>query len=70
MQQIDHNPNEKRPTNSIWWILAALLAFGWIGIGMSDGYVWPQIALGAFSGMVLATWAIEKTGNKVPDWMK
>lgn len=70
MQQIDHNPNEKRPSNAIWWVLAAGLAFCWISIGVSDGYDWYQIALGGFSGMVLATWAIEKTGNKAPDWMK
>lgn len=70
MQQIDHNPNEKRPGNGIWWVLWIGLALIWTGFGLNDGYDWYQIALGGFSGIVLALWAIEKTGNKVPDWMK
>ena len=64
---IDHNENEKRPTNTIWWVIWPIVALGWLGTGYSFGFDWHQIALGVFTGLVLATWAIEITGNKVPD---
>lgn len=64
---IDHIPNEKRAGNGIWWVIWPLVAVGWIGTGYFFGFDWHQIALGAFTGGVLATWAIEITGNKVPD---
>lgn len=70
--QIEHNPNEKRPTNTIWWVLWTAVALLWIGQISAHGWSsldWTQISLGAFSMGVLATWAIETTGNKVPDWM-
>lgn len=64
--QIDHNPNEKRMTNGIWWIVWPIVALGWIGTWYSFGFNWQQIALGGFTGMVLASFAIEKSGNKFP----
>lgn len=66
MKQIDHIPDEKRPTNRIWWLIWPIIALGWLGTGYSFGFDWHQIALGAGTGLVLATWAIEITGNEVP----
>lgn len=65
--QIEHNPNEKRPTNTIWWVAWGLVVFSWIGYFYFNEPDWWPIALGGFSGLVLASWAIEITGNKVPD---
>lgn len=67
---IDHNPQEQRPTNRIWWVLLAILVFAWIGTGVFFGFDWHQIGLGGFTGIVLALWAIEITGDKTPEWMK
>ena len=67
---IDHNPYEKRLGNGIWWVIAIILTLLWIGTGAFFGFDWHQLALGGFSGMALASWAIEKTGNKTPEWMR
>ena len=67
VKEIDHNPNEKRPTNTIWWIAWLIVAMLWIGTGYFFGYDWRQIALGALSATVLTGWAVEITGNKVPE---
>lgn len=64
--EIEHNPNEKRPTNAVWWVLWPIIALAWVGQWYFDGFDWTQIALGAFTGMALASWAIEITGNQVP----
>lgn len=66
---IEHAENESRPTNRIWWVILAILTALWI-TQLYDGVDWDQIALGGFTGMALATWAIEITGNKVPpSWL-
>lgn len=70
MQQIDHNPNEKRPSNGIWWILWIMIAFQWVAYFSFREPDWWSICIGGFTAGVLALWAIEMTGNKVPDWMK
>lgn len=44
-------------------IVALLWAWAWY----FRTFDWEMIALGGFTGMVLATWAIEITGNKIPD---
>jgi hypothetical protein len=70
MPEIDHEPREKRPTNKIWWAAWAIIIALWIMQLVrsgSDSFVWDQIALGGFTVGVLALWAIEITGNKVPD---
>lgn len=67
MKQIEHNPHEKRPTNAIWWVLWPIIGLSWVGyFWFRDADLW-SLALGGFTGMMLATWAIEITGNKVPD---
>ena len=67
MPEIDHEPREKRPTWTIWWIAWGLIVAGFVHQAYFGTFDWEQIALGAFAGMVLAAWAIEITGNKVPD---
>lgn len=66
---IDHIPNERRPGNGIWWLGWALVALAWLGTWYSTGFDWHQIALGAYTGLMLACWGIEITGNKVPEWL-
>lgn len=60
---IEHNKHEKRPTNTIWWILAALLLFSWVGYFYANGPDWWAIWLGVASGGVLAIWSLEVTGH-------
>lgn len=64
---IEHNPHEKRPTNAIWWILWPAIAAMWAVFIYFDMVDWPSAAIGGITMGTLATWAIEVTGNKVPD---
>jgi hypothetical protein len=67
MKQIDHNPHEARETNAIWWILWTFILLGWITTYFLGVIHWHSVFLGAASGLVLASWSIEITGDKVPD---
>jgi len=67
MREIEHNPHEKRLTNGVWWALAIMLIVLWGGYFYFNAPDWWGVLLGLGSGSMLATWAIEKTGNKVPD---
>lgn len=67
MKEIDHNPNETRETNAIWWLLLAFQVFGWSIAIYYDKIDWVSAIAGVGSGAVLATWAIEITGNKTPE---
>ncbi|MFD9897463.1 hypothetical protein [Mesorhizobium sp. NPDC059025] len=64
--QIEHDPNEQRPTNAIWWGLWLMVAFSWVGYLYFNSPDWWAIGLGGFTMGTLATFAIEKTGNKWP----
>lgn len=64
---IEHNPHEHRETNAIFWIAWTLVVLAWVGTGALYGFDWLQIGLGALTGLVLASWATEMTGNKVPE---
>lgn len=69
---IDHNPDERRPTNGIWWAAWFIVALLWIGQIYLEGWSsiqWDQVGIAAFTMGVLATWAMETTGNKLPSWM-
>lgn len=66
---IDHNPHEKRPTNTIWWMGWALIALLWAGYLYFHEFDWWSLSLGAGTGIALACWAITITDNKVPSWM-
>lgn len=63
---IDHNKDEKRPTNTVWWMAAALLIFNWTTFLMFHDLDWWPVCLGLGSGVLLALWAVEMTGNKIP----
>lgn len=64
MMQIDHNKNERRPTNRLWWALWGFMIVLWGGFATLIGFDWPQILLGMGTGAVLAAWATDLTGNK------
>lgn len=70
MKQIDHDPNEPKPKMPmVWpqaWIVVALL---WLGYCYFNAVDWQSIGLGFLTGGVLAAWAIDITGNKLPDFM-
>jgi hypothetical protein len=66
---IDHDPHEPkydRGRGPWWWVFPVLLVAVLLNAytGMLD---WPSFAGGVAVGAVLAAWAIEITGNKVPD---
>lgn len=65
--QIEHDPNETRPNNRVYWILAFFVAAGWANYLMTREIDWYSLALGAFSMGLLMSWTIEKTGNKIPE---
>lgn len=71
--QIDHNPHEKRPTNTIWWVAWGVVALLWVGQIAINGFssvVWDQIALGGLTIGIFVLWAMEMKGdNSVPAWM-
>lgn len=66
---IEHNPGEKRPGYGIYWVLGGFLTFSGTTYFLTQTPDWWAIGLGGGFGMVLATWAIEITGNKAPAWM-
>jgi len=63
---IEHNPNEgKRDwTWAIGWVVVALM---WAGYWTYLPFQWEGIMLGLGTGICLACWAIDITGNKVPE---
>lgn len=69
MIEIEHNPHEKRPTNTIWWVGWTFIALMWAGYLYFHEFDWWSLALGGISGMALASWAVTITDNKVPSWM-
>lgn len=72
MNQIEHDSNEPKidRTTFKWWPLWLLVVFVW-GVQLvqegAESFDWGQIALGGLTAGVLVLWAIETTGNKVPD---
>lgn len=70
MKLVEHKESEERPSNAIWWFTLAILALLWSGYLYFHEFEWLPVALGGYTGMALATWAIEITGNKTPEFMK
>jgi hypothetical protein len=71
--QIDHDKDEPprdRSGMGIYWAVFAFLVLLWIGYLSFNAPDWWGISIGAGSGLFLATWAIEITGNKAPKWMR
>lgn len=70
MEFLEHDNDEPKIDRKFpapWKLLFLILAVTWAGYLYAFKFDWTSIALGGFSGMVLALWAIEVTGNKVPD---
>lgn len=70
--QIDHDRNEPKiergPGPWRWLLFAMILAWAWYFYFIP--FSWPSIAIGFLTGGLLSLWAIEVTGNKVPDWWR
>ncbi|WP_454850511.1 hypothetical protein [Rhizobium binxianense] len=70
--QIDHDPNEPKFDHGPgpWrWVLV-IISLSWIWYLYFMPFNWPSIALGVMTGAGIVAWAIDITGNKVPDFMK
>lgn len=65
---IDHDPEEpKKPYRPVpWWVIGGMAVVFWVGLFASGEFNWYSVAVAGFSGLMLATWAIEITGNKTP----
>lgn len=63
-------PEPKRKlSNREYWLIWAFVALLWAGHLYFGSPDWGQIALGVITGGVLATWAIDITGDKLPAFM-
>ncbi|WP_273794154.1 hypothetical protein [Brucella intermedia] len=69
MRKIDHDPDEPKIDRDPfpWWMGWILVALGWLWYFYYKEFDWISIALGLGTGTMLAGWAIEKTGNRIPD---
>lgn len=69
MNQIEHDPNEPKidRTPFKWWPAWLVVALIWFGEWYYGYFDWGQIILGLGTGVMLTAWAIETTGNKVPE---
>ncbi|WP_273727469.1 hypothetical protein [Brucella gallinifaecis] len=68
MHQIDHDQNEPKIDRSPfpWWLAWTMVALCWIGFVYYGIVDWYSVALGGFSVGILASWAVDKTGNRIP----
>lgn len=67
MREIEHNPNERRFGNGVWWFLWVAVPTLWIGYIYFSEPDWMSVAMGAFTAAVFVSWAVDITGNKTPD---
>lgn len=69
MKTIDHDPNEPKPDRSRgpWRVIWPIIGLLWIWYFYFEPFNWASIAIGFGTGAILAAWAIEITGNKIPD---
>ncbi len=73
MTQIDHDPNEPKIDRSDfpWWAAWVMVAFVWVCYLSFHVFDWYSIAVGGLTVGILTGWAVDTTGNKVPDsWRK
>lgn len=70
--QIDHDPDEPKIDRGPgpWRIVWAVIIIGWAGYLYSFPVDLVSIALGVMTGVGVLAWAIDITGNKVPDFMR
>lgn len=51
----------------MWWVVLAVVAAFWAATAYVGDAHWPSIGLGFGTGAMLACWAFDMTGGKVPD---
>lgn len=71
--QIDHDPEEPKVDRGPgpWRLVLPIIGLAWIWYLYFMPFDWPSIALGLMTGGGIVAWAIDVTGNKVPDsWRK
>lgn len=66
MKQIDHDPNEFK-RDGTWPLAGLFLAVLWAGFLYTQTFDWYSFALGGLTIGLLVAWAIDVTGNKVPE---
>jgi hypothetical protein len=54
----------------LYWANFLILIVLWIWKLTEGSLDWQSIAIGVWTGIFVATWAIELTGNKTPNWMR
>ena len=59
-----------KPPPRVWLHVFIVTTLMWSGYLYFHTFDWYSIALGFWSGMMLSSWAIDMTGNKLPDFMK
>lgn len=66
--QIEHDADEppRDTSKSPWFAAGVLMVLLWSGYLYLHEFVWQPIGLGFLSGMLLACWAIDVSGNKLP----
>lgn len=70
MKTIEHNSQESRRKLPMVWPQAwIVMALGWAGYLYFYPVNWVEISLGFLTGGLLVAWAVDITGNKVPDFM-
>lgn len=69
---IEHDPEEPKIDRGPgpWKIVLPLIAIFWVGNLYYFPIDWRSVALGLMTGGGIVAWAIDITGNKVPDWWK
>lgn len=71
--QIDHDPNEPKIDRSKggWLSTFAVLGFGFAILLYYGQIEWYSLFIGAAIASAFTAWAMEYTGNKIPDrWRK
>lgn len=68
MPMIDHDPDEppKDKSKSPWWIVWPMVGLLNLGYFTQFDVDWTGYAAGGLTFMVLASWAVDVTGNRVP----
>lgn len=66
MKLIEHDPNEFK-RDWTWPSAGILLGIIWVGFLLTQPFDWYSFALGGLTIGLLVAWAIDVTGNKVPE---
>lgn len=63
---IEHNPKERRPTNTVWWVLLVGLAAAWVSVLWFGIVDWKSAALGAATAGVFVLGMTEFLERRSP----